>query len=371
MKEILVLSHTRGDSVYKIGSHHYANGLSEKNYNITYVGIPYTVIHRLLKKDFGGERQLVDGVKEIKLNTLLPITLKYNYLLITINKFYDYLYGFFRFRKRQKKFDVIICDYPYFEPYLNIFDYSILVYRPTDNYISMSGESVIPYEEKLTKRSDLIIATSQNVLDNLEKRYKVSSSDNYVISNGFDDKHFYFNELIEKKDAVYIGAIDYRFDLNGLQTLAENFPEDKFHIYGPISKELIKRAEEISSVYSNVRFYGKISYDKTPEVLQKAAVGLLLLNDHESNIGRSPMKLWEYASSGLNIVFSRVEINSSDLLCLYKYETQDDLINKYYEARSQEFRKEDLTKVKAYSWRDKVDKIDSIIKNKSLMKKVC
>ncbi|MBK0002087.1 glycosyltransferase [Erwinia sp. S38] len=371
MKEILVLSHTRGDSVYKIGSHHYANGLSEKNYNITYIGIPYTVIHRLLKKDFGGERQLVNSVNEIKLNTLLPITLDYNSLLIAINKFYDYLYGFFRLRNRKNKFDVIICDYPYFEPYLSIFDYSMLVYRPTDNYISMSGESVIPYEEKLINRSDLIVATSQNVLDNLETKYKISNSDSYVISNGFDDKHFYFNETIEKKGAVYIGAIDYRFDLDGLQILAENFPEDKFHIYGPISKDLIKRAEEISSIYSNVKFYGKISYNKTPEVLQKAAVGLLLLNDHESNIGRSPMKLWEYASSGLNIVFSRVEIDSSDLLCLYKYETQADLINKYFEARSQEFSKEDLNKVKAYSWRNKVDKINSIIENKSIMKKAC
>lgn len=54
---ILILSHTRRISNFKIGSHHYANGLSN-DCEVEYLGFPYTLLHKLSGKSTDGVEQL-------------------------------------------------------------------------------------------------------------------------------------------------------------------------------------------------------------------------------------------------------------------------------------------------------------------------
>ncbi|MCI1030786.1 hypothetical protein [Raoultella terrigena] len=360
MKTILILSHTRGTSDFKIGSHHYANGFSEIGWDVYFLGVPYTFMHKVLNKSKSGVRQLNKEVKEFNVAFTFPITGVYKPLLKNVNKACEKL---IRKRKVYKdlEFDIILCDYPFFVDYLDLFKYKKLVYRPTDNYISMSGDQVVRFEEKIISMSDYIVPTSDLISDELVKRYNINESKIKAISNGFDDRMF-MDELAEDKNGtVYIGAIDYRLDIETIIFLAETFPEDKFDIYGPVSQDFSKKIEEAEKKCSNLKFHGKIDYSKTSEIYKKAKIGLLPLNGHESNISRSPMKLWEYASSGLNILYSQVYVkNKQQYGFLYKYDSQN-LIDCYRAAKDTPFPLNERELMRLHTWKYKVKELEDII----------
>jgi glycosyltransferase involved in cell wall biosynthesis len=63
-------------------------------------------------------------------------------------------------------------------------------------------------------------------------------------------------------------------------------------------------AEIAASRLANVHLFGIRPYADLPTYLQHASAGLLPLNAHPANAGRSPMKFYEYAAAGLPIVAS-------------------------------------------------------------------
>ncbi len=75
MKKILILSHTRAFSDFKIGSHHYANKLADLGFQVSYSGVPETIFHKLLKKEIRGPYKLDANVQNTQLRTFFPITI--------------------------------------------------------------------------------------------------------------------------------------------------------------------------------------------------------------------------------------------------------------------------------------------------------
>ncbi|HFT3601536.1 TPA: hypothetical protein ACHUCV_004605 [Klebsiella variicola] len=358
MKKILIISHTGDVSFFKIGSHHYANGLAKNNI-VTYIGTPSSLAHKLMGKKIKGEKKLDDVVSVIKPITIFPITIKYNKLCSSVNKlFWKYSLLFLK----KNKYDVVICDYPYFEPFLDILNYKMLVYRPTDNYMQMSGVKVKYFERKIINKSDIVIGTSQEVIDNLKKQYpdEIKAIKNYVISNGFDHLHFDTrNKNSVRTGSVYIGSLDYRFDFDALEILCKSYSSHSFDIYGPIEKNSENKVSVLKGKYKNLNFYGAVSYNDVPVILSKYKVGLLLLNDHLSNKGRSPMKLWEYAASGLNVLYSQVE-HDSTYDFLFKY-NKSNLVEKYLLAYEMTYNQDIKKSLMQYSWHNKVREIETII----------
>ena len=70
--KILILSHTRKLSDFKIGSHHYANNLS-REHNVVFIGTPLSIVHKLFGKKEKGVSQLSDNVDYRQVTTLLPL----------------------------------------------------------------------------------------------------------------------------------------------------------------------------------------------------------------------------------------------------------------------------------------------------------
>jgi glycosyltransferase involved in cell wall biosynthesis len=60
-----------------------------------------------------------------------------------------------------------------------------------------------------------------------------------------------------------------------------------------------------ASPLRNLRLLGPRPYAMLPAYLQHAHAGILPLNDHPANAGRSPMKLYEYAAAGLPVLATR------------------------------------------------------------------
>ncbi|MBL0901790.1 MULTISPECIES: glycosyltransferase [Serratia] len=359
-KKILILSHTPSISNFKIGSHHYANQLARAGHNVTFMGTPFSLMHKLTGKKCVGLVQINDSVRIDEFKFIFPITTKRNWLFIFVNKITDFLIRMAQGRK--SRYDIIICDYPFFEPYINVFKYKKIIYRPTDNYSTMSGIKVLTYEKKLIAKADAVIATSNEVAEFLSEKNKLNK-DIKVINNGYDAEFFFSDDSIEKKGAIYIGAIDYRFDIKAMECLASNFKNDVFDIYGPISTEMEIEIKRIESEHSNIKFHGPISYNKTAEKLRQAKVGLLPLNDSDANKGRSPMKLWEYAASGLNVLYRGVNLDyKKDVSFLYEYADYDDLLLMYKNAYSADFTKSNQDMVEKQSWVEKTNELQDIIK---------
>lgn len=363
-KRVLIISHTRAVSNFKIGSHHYANQLAKNGNDVTFIGTPYSFIHKMFGKKKQGIIQIEEAIKVKELKFLLPITMKRNTCVIIINKFLNLLFN--AHNRKENNYDVVICDYPFFEPYIDIFKFKNLVYRPTDNYSSMSGDKVLEYERRLLEKANCTIATSKEVAAELALKNPIRDSIE-VINNGYDDDVFFIDKDVVKNGAVYIGAIDYRFDIKAIECLAGAFVDDEFSIYGPIDAALKGEVRRLELKLKNLKFCGPISYKETAVKLRAAKVGLLPLNDSGANRGRSPMKLWEYAASGLNVLYRGVNLDyRSEVSFLYEYKNHNELLDSYLKARDSAFLENQLVVVKNQSWKEKTKKMLIIInKNQS------
>lgn len=356
MKKILILSHTQGYSDFKIGSHHYANGLSQCGYEVYFSGIPETIFHKLLKKKKQkGTCKLNSSVVNSQIDSFFPLTLKENIFFSTINS------STFNIYKNNNKikgvyFDLVICDFPFFTSILDKFKYKKLIYRPTDDYVAMMGGRAIAHESEICKKCDKIIATSGVVGNKIKERYSVGNDKVDIIANGYDE--FFFKNINGnsscRENAIYIGALDSRFDFAALKYLAKNREYIFFNIYGPISQEFEGCVAEFSS-FKNVRFHGKVDYEETNELMNKHKVGLLLLSETLSNKGRSPMKLWEYIASGLNVLYSNID-GVDENKYIFKYSKYEEML-KFFDAAYKENNLHQDISLAEYSWHGKIKKL--------------
>lgn len=334
MKKILVLSHTRSHSNFKIGSHHYANELAKQGHKVYFSGLPNTIFHRLFKRSEPGEYKLSRNVIDTQITCLFPLTLKKTVLTNLLNPLvFQLSLSNTNTALKSIVFDVVVCDYPFFYSILKKLRYKKLIYRPTDDYVSMSGDKTFFYEMEMCKLADRVVCTSQTVANNLESRYGVDESD--VITNGYDHDQFHVINHNQKRDgAIYIGALDDRFDFNALEKLASHNIETNFDIYGPLSHKIQGIAQKIE-LLGNVKFHGALDYSSAGSVMNKYKTGLLLLTPGVANLGRSPMKLWEYIACGLNVVYSNID-HINGIKNTYQYFDLDDISKVFNSAMSNE-----------------------------------
>ena len=125
-----------------------------------------------------------------------------------------------------------------------------------------------------------------------------------LVENGVDVDHFATTQpepaeycAIAGPRAVYVGAIDKRFDLAAVVAAARALPRVQFLIIGP-------QASTPADVPANLHLLGSRPYAELPAYLQHADVGLLPFADSIANSGRSPMKYYEYLAAGLRVVAS-------------------------------------------------------------------
>ena len=182
-----------------------------------------------------------------------------------------------------------------FSSYLPLIEANNVIYRPTDIYKYMGGERYLRYEYECIDLSSAIIATSSKVLDELT--FDISRRTK-IINNGADFEFFSsYSSNLNRTGCVYVGAVDFRFDVNELCELAISCPGVVFDIYGPVSIDL-----DCYKIPNNVNFLNAVDYSELPKILSNYCVGLIPMNAHPANDGRSPMKLYEYLAAGLPVI---------------------------------------------------------------------
>lgn len=336
--KIIFISHTYMGGTYVVGSHHLSTELLKMGHDVLHISTPISPLHLITKKmrELSKDRFLLwrkwkefktDEVKNIVPFSILPWRLVSNFFEKTglnlmmhsisfpkINKIIDY-YGF-------ENPDLIFVDQPNLVGIEKKLNAKVKVYRATDLYTQMTEDnSIINAESKVVKNMDGLVGTSRPVLEHLNSLNAAVPS--LLLENGVDYPHFN-KETVEPDDlaniphprAVYIGAIDKRLDIDSLIDLAKARSDVSIVIIGLDTSNQTKKFDEVDNIY----FLGKKSYEVIPEYLNHCDIGLLPLSSHESNQGRSPMKLYEYAAAGLAVVsrkYYELERRNENFIFLY------------------------------------------------------
>jgi len=315
---VLFASHTYIGGPYVVGSHHLAREMGKMGIQVLHVSTPVTPGHAMLySKQTSRDRirlWLRPDRRDDNVTNVVPLSLLHWRL---VNRLYArsgtnwFVKGtvFPTFPQLLRKYgfaevDLLLIDQPLFAGIHNYVNAGTTIYRATDMMAEMMADEIVAQAEAhILYRADGLIATSEPVLDNLRRCNDALPA--LLIRNGVDYEHF-SSSRAEPRDmagiagpkAIYIGALDERFDLHAIVELARSVPQLQIVLIGPQHAGVASRM----SPFPNVHVLGPRSYDELPAYLQHADIGLLPLSSHRANQGRSPMKLYEYAAAGLPVV---------------------------------------------------------------------
>jgi teichuronic acid biosynthesis glycosyltransferase TuaH len=193
----------------------------------------------------------------------------------------------------RQEIDVLFIDQPHLVALVPLLKPRITIYRPTDIHFDASTRAA---EDRVLDLADAVVATGGHVLQDVLRNGR--SLPHLVLENGVEFEHFRSAEVPaqSRSGAIYIGALDARFDWSAVYAMCRAFPDQEFRIGGPLT------APPPSVPPKNLVLLGPVPYSEVPKLLAKAKVGLLPMSKHPGNAGRSPMKYFEYLAAGLTVV---------------------------------------------------------------------
>ena len=310
MSVIVFLSHTPLSSTFKVGSFHLAREFAKLDHRVVHISPPVTPLHALRLRGHDVRSRAGAMLRRRNRSMAGPID---------IVPFALGPWGVLSFRGKGsswvfvpslqrvlaqlgvEEIDILAVDEPRFAVQVATLRYKTLVYRATDLYASMREDARIEYCERLLCASaDIVIGTSRPVTSHLEAFSEGRRP--VLIENGVELNRFrvIYEEptdlsTLPRPRAIYVGATDDRFSVSDVQSAATANPSVSILLIGPLSEQ----AKEGLSHLRNVHLLGPRPYEEVPAYLQHCDIGLLPLSDHPANAGRSPMKIYEYAASGL------------------------------------------------------------------------
>lgn len=337
--KIIIGAHTPIGAPFVVGSHHYASSMAELGHEVIHVPFPIAlsdlvraniynwswliIKHKLMGKALVPEFFNTLSLKQRSAFCVLPRK------LLPINRIFDHVYSLLVFSRFNKVCDLLIIDHPMQYWLINMVRAKTIIYRPTDTYAHEGEQDCKLFNQLETfilSRSSGVVATSQVVLDALSvnlaglNRFKLPK---LVITNGVS--YEYFSKVQQetnqprKNVAIYVGALDSRFDKEMLIYLAKSFPQFEFRVIGLATKAFVNSLQNCANIVCT----GPKPYDQLAAELARCKVGLLLANDHVANNGRSPMKIYEYAAAGLPVISkSTPEIESRHEGFIYTYKNK-------------------------------------------------
>ncbi len=315
MKKIIISDFMEYNNPYsKLGNYHYANCFANDGYEVLWISNPFNnlvyfkdkedykykksiskpICHKLAHNIYGfaprtkrmygnyplsrDAKRVLEGEKYIKPNPIDSLTkLKFN------------------------KVDILWISNPKHYWLINVVEYNKLVVRIPDDFQHMSAwpKSVIEIENALIDKADLIIVTSEYLIEKVKKRGRTP----ICIKNGVDTKLFSKASKLPEEyrniqnKIVYVGAIAEWFDIDLVLEMAKRLPTYNFFIIG-------KTKINLESIYklSNVFILGPKDYKEIPDYLINADVGIIPFKVNELTDAVSPLKLYEYCAAGLPVV---------------------------------------------------------------------
>ena len=351
--KILFLSNLPMSSTFVVGSHQLAKQYSLMGHDVAHVSSPVSIFHAMrgkvgrakfkasLTRPFSNTFQVYDDIP------CVPFPYAYFGAIDQIN---DRLVARYLKNIEFDQPDIIYIDQPAFIGALRFINPKCVIYRPTDIYAHMHQGRNAPFEVAALKLCDGVITTSDAILAALG-----ATKPSLVVTNGVDLEKFTAQAASEvRSGAVYVGALDERFDFEAVRLLAEQVPSLKIDLYGPIRTVL-------PTLPANCTYKNQINYEDIPKLLAGYEMALLPLSEHPANQGRSPMKLFEYLASGTPVLSSTLaSFEGLSFKGLYTYRDVSDINSSYNKLRLSlaELERSELIKEAAqHSWKTKANQM--------------
>lgn len=301
-------SHTNLGSQFKVGSYHLSREMAKIGVQTLHIGKPVTPFHLFSRDKKNSLLRLScakKGVFQVSENLFecVPLFL-HKYCSEKSGPLFEPGVHHLRRLLLRNKFDsadVVFIDEHSFFWLPKLINAKKWIYRPTDNI--RDGEPA-SCAKLILEFADGVVCTSRPLLEQVKG---MSNRDfpSVVIANGVDIEHFserkgYPEEYhcTHKKRVVYVGSLDERFNWSDLEYLAHFRPDWGIYVIGPV-------LDALPVMPSNVFVLGARDYSEIPKYLQYADVGILPMLHSKQNNSRSPMKLYEYLASGLQVLATR------------------------------------------------------------------
>jgi len=365
-RSAVFLTHSSFTSPFRVGSHQLAKVLDSLGWRVLHLPTPVTPIHLGLQSfrpeyrarcaQLLAPRRVYQRTTELIPLAVLPWQLA-RYTGAAATTLYAAFQPTISTRVKTLGFatpDILFVDEPRLIGLARCFRPKALLYRATDLYHQMMGDnSVIVAERRALQTAQGFIATSQPVYDHLHSL--APEKPGLLVENGVDYEHFHTPApepadlaMIPSPRAVYVGAMDDRFDFRAIYELARARPDCSFILIGPRSHE-----QSWPEKPKNIFLLGAQPYEKIPGYLQHADIALLPLSSHPANAGRSPMKIYEYAAAGLSVVAAATpELARRDLRFVSLYDSIEALPACFSAALNERTQRRDSTLASAreMSW---------------------
>ena len=298
---IALLSHTGRSSVFRVGSHHLAREFARMGHDVVHVSNPISVAHLLRLRDpevrrraamaLPRQRRSVDGARYLVPWSAFPLTPDPLGRPLTLGST-TLLRKALR-RAGLTEFDLMLVDQPLLDYLIEPMGARQVFYRPTDLNLD---RLTLAAEERMLAAADGVLATSCVVAGALAARHP---EQHYrVVENGAEISAF----RGPGTGVAGPSRCGLRRRHRSSLRLADGAGSGQVSAGGPDrhfrSRRRTGPASSRPMSYSAVR-------STTPtcrKPLSRYRVGLLPLSDEPTNSGRSPMKLYEYLASGLNVV---------------------------------------------------------------------
>ena len=320
MKKILICTQNHYTSKYQVGSHNYARAFEKLGYEVAFVSNPISPIHFLFaQSDILRTRYDIhkrEGVKVGNIWYYVPMS-----LLTPQNKFI--LNSKFVFNNWHKfsvrntlsilkikgflNVDILWIESPYYHFMLDKIEYKKSIFRIADFSKGFSSTWQLYYDKEIVIANQVnsIIYTAKSI----KNQYKIEDKSKMIyLPNGIDldivnasnkDIPLEF-EHIPSPRVLYIGMIDYWFDIDLICQCAEVYSQYSFIIIGDSHIDLSKLKK-----YSNIYILGSKPHTEISKYLFHSNVGIIpfIKDDFVDSI--NPIKLYEYAAYSLKVVSTK------------------------------------------------------------------
>jgi glycosyltransferase involved in cell wall biosynthesis len=187
----------------------------------------------------------------------------------------------------------------------------MLIYHCVDEYTGFSGvsaRSIAELEERLIRRSDLVIVSSDLLY---QSKVKINPQ-TVLVRHGVDHAHFrraLSPETIVPSDIAelprpiigFFGLIADWVDVDLMAHVALQFPEGSLVLLG-------KATTDVSALerLPNVHLLGRKHYDQLPAYCKGFDVALMPFRINDLTLNSNPLKVREYLAAGLDVISTAI-----------------------------------------------------------------
>ncbi|NLM76421.1 MAG: glycosyltransferase family 1 protein [Clostridiaceae bacterium] len=225
--------------------------------------------------------------------------------------------------KEQGKKIILWVSWSKLHLFLDHYSPDFVIYDYLDDFAAWE-----PYLEPMVRKSDVVITTSEILMDRMEKGFPQKPS--FMIPNGCDLNHFRPKretivpaEFSEHKGPVitYSGAWANWIDTKLVEKIALNYKNALIAIIGT------EFGTKVPKHIPNLKYLGYKSYAELPMYLQNSTVCIIPFLINPITLATNPIKMYEYLAAGRPVVSTNIP-EAQNVPGVYIGRTHEEFIEK-------------------------------------------